>query len=128
MKRKLSWAVIAVGLLTVGVYVGVRLADRPDAPPELVATRPAAIPEDLNPVERFIDDCLASRSLLDMASSPTYEKADGQDRLDLVQAWCLSNAPQTFHALRPDDRAFVVRRLKTQLDNLLVEREFDEES
>lgn len=77
---------------------------------------------------RFIDDCLDSRSLLNMAASTTYERANRQEKLDLVQAWCLANAPRTFQALGPDDQGFAVRRLNTQLGNLLVEREFDEDS
>jgi hypothetical protein len=62
-----------------------------------------------------------------MASASSYESSSNQERLDLVQSWCLTNAPQGFQALSPDDRSFSVRRLKTQLDNLLIERDFESE-
>jgi len=124
MKRPFQLILLSVAFLAAGIFIGYKVADKSQSS-LLGPSEPAVSTRKLNPVDSYIDDCLASRSLLEMASATTYESSDSQEKQDLVQDWCLRNARVGYEALSPDDRSFSVRRLKTQLDNLLNERAFD---
>lgn len=122
----MSKKLFASMLLAAGVCLGMQANQKSSTVDDQDRWAPVYDSEELSPVDVFIDSCLSARTLLDLAASHTYESSDKDEKKDLVETWCRSNAPQALKSLSPDDRSFAIRRIKTQLDNLLVERAFDD--
>ena len=115
-------AISFLGVLTAGIYIGVRMAPSAEAPRIAAnATSPAPIVT----VDNYVDKCIESRSLLGVAETGVYGRSNREEQLDLVRVWCQGNTPRSFASLNREDQSFAVRRIRTQLDNLLTERDFD---
>lgn len=125
---RLAFAAVTASLL-LSVGLNVVLSLRLMKPAERAAAAPY---QPANPAGMFmlsLDDltsaALENPSLLQLARSQDYSKANQGAKQAMVRDWSTSKFSSLFDRMEAGDQDKFVERLEKQLDDMLAEREFE---